>query len=145
MQTVTTFEPLRPWRTHPRETLAAAILGAIGLVALAGSSDAMPLLRRARTVRVLSIDAVPSEEGHGDVPGADIALFLARHGVNAVATRTPSAGIEAGDVILSHAADHSNDLIVMGAYGHSRLLQLVMGGATRTALRQMTVPVLMSH
>jgi nucleotide-binding universal stress UspA family protein len=108
-------------------------------------SDALPLLKRAAQVRVLTIDAEPSERGHGEVPGSDIALFLARHGVNAVATRTPSAGLDAGDVILSHAADHGNDLIVMGAYGHPRLMQLVLGGATRTILGQMTVPVLMSH
>ena len=44
MQAVSTFEPLRPWRTHPRETVAAAILGVIGLIAIAGTSDAMPLL-----------------------------------------------------------------------------------------------------
>ncbi len=108
-------------------------------------SDALPLLQRAKTVRVLAIDPTASAEGHGEVPSADISLFLARHGVNAVASRTPSAGLDAGDVILSHAADHGIDLIVMGAYGHSRLREVVMGGATRTVLRQMTVPVLMSH
>lgn len=59
MQTVTTFEPLRPWRTHPRETLAAAILGAIGLVALAGSSDAMPLLPKFATQAQAETVAAP--------------------------------------------------------------------------------------
>jgi nucleotide-binding universal stress UspA family protein len=50
-----------------------------------------------------------------------------------------------GDVLLSQAADSGCDLIVMGAYAHSRLHELVMGGATRTVLRSMTVPVLLSH
>jgi nucleotide-binding universal stress UspA family protein len=109
-------------------------------------SDALPLLQRAKTVRVLAIDPVSSAGAeHGEVPSADISLFLARHGVNAVAARTPSAGLEPGDVILSHAADHGVDLIVMGAYGHSKLREFVMGGATRTVLHQMTVPVLMSR
>ena len=60
MQTVTTFEPLRPWRTHPRETVAAAILGAIGLIALAGTSDAMPLMPQfARQAQVEATPALP--------------------------------------------------------------------------------------
>lgn len=64
MQSVTTFEPLRPWRTHPRETVAAAMLGAIGLVALAGTGDAMPLLPRFATqaeVEATPIKPLPTE------------------------------------------------------------------------------------
>lgn len=107
-------------------------------------TDSLPFLSTAQSVRVLAID--PRTSGsHGEQPSADISLYLARHGVNAIAARTPSAGIDAGSVILSQAADYGIDLIVMGAYGHSRLRELVMGGATRTILRQMTAPVLMSH
>ncbi|HEY4657998.1 MAG TPA: universal stress protein [Gemmatimonadaceae bacterium] len=108
-------------------------------------TDALPLLARASEVTVLTIDPDTTVAGRGGVPGADIALFLARHGVKAEAARTASDGVSVGNVILSRAADLGADLIVMGAWGHSRVRELVMGGATRTLLGEMTVPVLMSH
>jgi nucleotide-binding universal stress UspA family protein len=107
--------------------------------------DALPLLKRAEKVTVLSIDGEASRAGHGESPGSDIALYLARHGVNATVAQTVSASVDVGSVILSRAFDLGADLIVMGAYGHSRVREIVMGGATRTVLRSMTVPVLMSH
>jgi len=107
-------------------------------------ADALPLLQRAQSVEVVAFDAEPTEAGHGAQPGADIALYLARHGVKATAAQQ-RAGIDVGSQILSRAADTSADLIVMGAYGHSRALEFVLGGATRTLLQSMTVPVLMSH
>ena len=108
-------------------------------------SDALPLLKAAKKVTVLSIDGKESRAGHGESPGSDIALYLARHGVNAVAAQTVSASVEVGSVILSRAFDMGADLIVMGAYGHSRAREIVLGGATRTVLQSMTAPVLMSH
>ena len=108
-------------------------------------TDALPLLRSAATVTVLSVDARVSPESHGESASSDIALFLARHGVNTVAAQTVSASVDVGSVILSRAFDLGADLIVMGAYGHSRVRELVMGGATRTVLQSMTAPVLMSH
>ncbi len=92
-----------------------------------------------RSIRSLGPD------GHGDLPGADIALHLARHGVKAQAERTVSAGIPIGELLLSRAADLGADLLVMGAYGHSRVRELLLGGATRSILASMTIPVLMSH
>jgi nucleotide-binding universal stress UspA family protein len=106
-------------------------------------NDALPLLRRAQRVTVLSID--PGDHPDRRIPGADITLHLARHGVNAVAAQTRGADISVGDVLLSYAADVGADLIVCGAYGHSRLREMVLGGATRHLLQHMTVPVLMSH
>jgi nucleotide-binding universal stress UspA family protein len=108
-------------------------------------TDALPLLQRARRVAVMAIDPGSSPGVHGDSPGADLALFLARHGVQVEAAPTVSAGIDAGNVILSRAYDQGADLIVMGAYGHLRVREIVLGGATRTMLQSMTVPVLMSH
>jgi nucleotide-binding universal stress UspA family protein len=107
--------------------------------------DAMPLLARAEAVTVLVIDAEQSPFGHGDIPGADIALYLARHGVKAEVERTVSSGIGIGNTLLSRAADYGADLLVMGAYGHSRVRELLLGGATRTVLQSMTLPVRMSH
>lgn len=105
--------------------------------------DAIPLLKLATKVTVLSID--PEGEPGPRVPGADIALHLARHGIAAEADWTPGLDIAVGDILLSRAADLGVDLIVMGSYGHSRAREMVLGGATRHVLKQMTVPVLMSH
>ncbi|MGB9647427.1 MAG: universal stress protein [Stellaceae bacterium] len=108
-------------------------------------SDAMPLLTSAELVTVLTIDAREGPHAHGELPGADIAVHLARHGVKAQIERTVSAGLPVGEALLSRAADLGADLIVMGAYGHSRVREVLLGGATRSVLRSMTVPVLMSH
>lgn len=109
------------------------------------ASDALPLLQAASKVIVLCIDPHSSSYGHGAEPGADAAAWLARHGVKVTVQRdvAPDSGV--GGVILSRATDHAVDLIVMGLYGHSRLRELVLGGASRTLLSNMTVPVLMSH
>ena len=108
-------------------------------------TDALPFLQRAAQVIVLSVDGDASPGGHGESPGSDIALYLARHGVRAEAAVTGSGGLDIGSVILSRAFDYGADLIVMGAYGHSRVREIVLGGATRSVLKSMTVPVLMSH
>jgi len=108
-------------------------------------NDAMPLLAAADVVTVLTIDAREGPDAHGELPGADISLHLARHGVKAAVERTVSAGVPAGEVLLSRAADLGADLLVIGAYGHSRMRELLLGGATRSILQSMTVPVLMSH
>lgn len=101
--------------------------------------DALPLLARAEAVDVVTFDSA------GEIPAAPVALYLARHGVKATAARQKAPDIAVGEQILSRAADVSADLIVMGGYGHSRLRELALGGATRTVLEAMTVPVLMSH
>lgn len=108
-------------------------------------NDAMPLLAGASEVTVLSVDPVSSREAHGDIPGADIARHLGRHGVYARVESAPSAGVGVGDVLLSRAADLTADLLVMGAYAHSRVRELVLGGATRTVLDSMTLPVFFAH
>lgn len=105
-------------------------------------ADALPLLRRAEKVSILSVDPRGAEKR---LPGADIALHLARHGVTAEATTTYADGIGVGDALLSRIADLGADMLVMGAYSHSRAREAVFGGATRDVLDRMTVPVLMSH
>ena len=84
-------------------------------------------------------------DAHGELPGADIALCLARHGVQVDVQRLEGSDIDVGNALLSHAADRDNDLLIMGCYGHSRLREWVLGGATRTILHSMTVPVIMAH
>jgi nucleotide-binding universal stress UspA family protein len=108
-------------------------------------ADAMPLLARAEAVTVLVVDPHTGPDGHGDLPGADIARRLARHDVKAQVERTVSAEVPIGEALLSRIADLGADLLVMGAYGHSRARELLLGGATRSILASMTIPVLMSH
>lgn len=106
-------------------------------------TDALPMLARAAEVNVVAFN--PQGAPHGEMPGADIALFLARHGVKVNVSHERGTDIDAGNLLLSRAADLDVDLLVMGAYGHSRMQELILGGATRTILQSMTIPVLMSH
>lgn len=108
-------------------------------------NDAMPLLAAAETVTVLCVDPHEDRIAHGEVPGMDIAAHLARHGVKARVETTMSGEIGVGNTLLSWASDSGADLLVMGAYGHARVRELLLGGATRTILESMTLPVLMSH
>lgn len=108
--------------------------------------DAMPFICRAKQTSVVAIDALDDEPPGSRLPGADIAAAIARHGahVGTVEIEGVRAG-EIGDALLSRAADLGADLIVMGGYAHSRWRALALGSATRTMLRSMTLPVLMSH
>jgi nucleotide-binding universal stress UspA family protein len=106
-------------------------------------ADAMPLLQRAESVSVLAIN--PRRGDHGPQPGADISLHLARHGLKVEAQSLEAEDLSVAEALLSRMADEDVDLLVMGAYGHSRLRELVLGGVTREIFHQMTVPVLMSH
>lgn len=108
-------------------------------------SDALPLLKRAAQVHVVAFQPKISGGGHGEEPGADIGLYLARHGVKVTASAYENPQGDIGAQLLSRAFDLSVDLIVMGAWGHSRLREYILGGVTRTLLESMTVPVLMSH
>jgi nucleotide-binding universal stress UspA family protein len=104
---------------------------------------ALPLLAAADKVIVLIID--PKASRGREEPGADVAVWLARHGVKVTVQRDSAADSDVGGVILSRAADHDIDLIVMGIYGHSRMRERVLGGASRTLLASMTAPLLVAH
>ena len=108
-------------------------------------NDALPLLGGAKQVTVLAINPQRGVGEHGGVPAADIALHLARHGLKAEAAHTVAKDISEGEALLSYAADIGADLIVAGAYGHSRARELIFGGVTRTLIAEMTAPVLLSH
>jgi nucleotide-binding universal stress UspA family protein len=105
--------------------------------------DALPLLVDAQAVTVLSIGSTATIDN--EHRGADVTRRLARHGITATAAASIAKDADVGDVLLSRAADHGADLIVMGAYGHSRTREWLLGGAARHLLRHMTVPVLMAH
>ena len=116
-----------------------------GRAAARAVADALPLLVRAAAVEVLVIDAERRRAGHGQEPGADIARYLARHHAHVEVRRLSSGGEDVGRVLLSRAAAFGADLLVMGAYGHARLNELIFGGVTRTALHGASLPVLMSR
>jgi nucleotide-binding universal stress UspA family protein len=107
--------------------------------------DALPVLKQASSVQVVSVNPRPADFGHGDVPGADIALYLARHGVKVDVQHIETRDLDVGNALLSHVAGEAADLLVMGGYGHSRLREIMLGGVTRMILHDMTVPVLMAH
>tara|TARA_R110000772_G_scaffold231592_6_gene342719 strand:- start:34224 stop:35057 length:834 start_codon:yes stop_codon:yes gene_type:complete len=106
--------------------------------------DALPLLRAAEKVVVMVANPtkVPGEKRD---PGADIAAHLARHGVTVEASHVTSDELDVGNLLLSRAADMSADMMVMGAYGHARWSELILGGVTNVVLSHQTVPVVMSH
>jgi len=103
--------------------------------------DALPFLEKASAVDIVSVNTPENV----DFPGADIAEHLARHGVTVETEKAHTNGIDVGDLLLSMAADYGADTIVMGAYGHSRYREMILGGATRQVLKSMTIPVLMAH
>jgi nucleotide-binding universal stress UspA family protein len=108
-------------------------------------ADALPFLVAAKSVTLLVVDSNKRADRHGEEPGADIALYLARHGVRVEVEQASSRGSPVADIILSYAADHSMDLIVIGAYSHARSVEIMFGGVTRTLLKETPVPVLMSR
>ena len=108
-------------------------------------NDAFPFLRQAEKVTILTVNPEGVRKGKRDRPGAQIAAHLSRHGVKAEARELSVEGADVDDAILSQASDAGADLIVMGAYGHSRAREIVLGGATRAVFNDMTVPILMSH
>jgi len=112
-----------------------------GREAIRAASDAMPFLEKADKVTVFSVNP---EDKNTD-PGTAYCDYLKHHGINAESHYTVAEDIDVGDALLSAAFDKNIDMIVMGAYGHSRLREMALGGATRNLLEHMTVPVLMSH
>lgn len=108
--------------------------------------DALPFLSRAKQVTVLTINALSGEPASSRIPGADIAAVISRYGANVAIQEIEGVkDVPIGETLLSRAADLDADLLVMGCYGHSRWRELVLGGATRSILKSMTLPVLMSH
>jgi nucleotide-binding universal stress UspA family protein len=112
-------------------------------VAARAIGDAMPLLQRAGRVEVVIVTNEPGKQDQ--IEGADMGAHLARHELDVEVKCIAFGDIDVADVLLSHAADAGIDFIVMGGYGHARWREFVFGGVTRTILRSMTAPVLMSH
>ncbi len=107
--------------------------------------DALPLLRRAASVRVVAVDPKVGDLQHGELPGADIAAHLVRHGLRVDVAQVPRLGASTGAAILREAQEQGIGLMVAGGYGHTRAREFVMGGVTRTLFEDAKMPVLFSH
>ncbi len=107
--------------------------------------DAVPVMKDAKEVHVMAI--VPESDSKHNIShrGDELAAALARHDIKAHVSASWDEALSVGDTLISRAEDNNFDLIVMGCYGHSRLRESMFGGVSRNILREMKVPVLMSH
>ena len=108
-------------------------------------NDALPLLAKAAKVDLLIVLNEKTTGDQKEIRGVEMAKHLARHDVKVQIETIPAADIDVTNAILSHVADISGTLIVMGGYGHAKLREVILGGVTRDMLKSMTVPVFMSH
>jgi nucleotide-binding universal stress UspA family protein len=106
---------------------------------------ALPLLQSAKEVVVATVDAKPSAHGHGEAPGHDLARYLARHGVKVDVRNLDGLSHSAAAALRAACSDFGADLLVMGAYGHSRTVEFVFGGVTRDFLANPPAPLLLAH
>jgi nucleotide-binding universal stress UspA family protein len=106
---------------------------------------ALPYLKKAKEVVIASIDPFMTPDRDGQDPGVDVAAWLSHHGCNVTVSQFPSGGRETAECIHDRATEFGADLIVMGAYGHARMIQSVLGGTTRSMIEQTELPVLLAH
>jgi nucleotide-binding universal stress UspA family protein len=106
-------------------------------------ADSLPLLRRAKSIDIVVVTG--ERDKSGEITGTNMRRHLARHGINVEIKHITGGGAGVQNAILAHAAETGADFMVLGGYGHSRLREFILGGVTRSILRSMTVPVLMSH
>ena len=130
-------------RSHPFELGTVAVAWDFSRAAARSISDALPLLEKAKNVRVVTI----VDEKHMDTKHSaeELSKNLARHGIDIVLDKVEAKGKPIGSVLESYTLSHGVDLLVMGAYGHSRLRQFILGGATKSLLSKPPLPILFSH
>lgn len=107
--------------------------------------EALDVIEGAGEVRLVLIDPVDNASDYGAEPGADAAAFLARHGAKVTVDRIPSYGHSTDEILRRHAVDCAADLLVMGAYGHSRMRERIFGGVTKSMLDKPPVPIMMAR
>jgi nucleotide-binding universal stress UspA family protein len=130
----TTFSPknvLLAWNSKAESAKAA--------------KDALDILKQADAVHVVLVDPDSAFFKNGGEPGTDIAAYLSRHGVKVVVEQLTSGGRATQDILAQHALEIGCDLIVMGAYGHSRLRERIFGGVTATLLESSDFPIFMAR
>ncbi len=106
---------------------------------------ALDLIAKAESVHVVLVDPMADRRQNGEEPGADIGRYLAQHSASVSIDQLSSMGNPVADVLQQHATDISADMIVMGAYGHSRIRERIFGGVTLSMIEDASVPVFMVH
>lgn len=104
--------------------------------------EALDMLDEADEIHVTLVDPVADDLGQGAEPGSDVAAYLSRRGLNVSVDRLPSSGHPVAEVLRRHAVDTAAELMVMGAYGHSRLRERLFGGVTKSMLAAPPLPIL---
>ncbi|MBM2291096.1 universal stress protein [Sulfitobacter pseudonitzschiae] len=137
LNTLGTAEALQP--------KSAFVAWKSGVPAARAIRAALPALRTAQDVTVALFDPVSTVSQDGENPGSDVAAWLNHQGCTVAVQQYPSSGQDTGTAILKRAKEIAADLIVMGAYGHSRLRETVFGGTTQTLIEQRDRPVLLCH
>lgn len=107
--------------------------------------DSLCLASGSAEITIVTVDAKPGSLDHGDAPGLDIAAHLARHGMKVELRNEGGLGRSAHEVLMQVATDINADMLVLGGYRHSRLQQVLFGGVTRSMLRDVQLPLLLSH
>jgi nucleotide-binding universal stress UspA family protein len=147
----TLFESARPVLVIPENSRSTLRPKTILLAwdsrqeAARAAREALEVMKTAEDVHVTLVDPDAAPEANGAEPGADVALYLARHGVKVKVDQLPSAGRTVSAALQRHALDIGADMIVMGAYGHSRMRERIFGGVTRTMIEEAKVPLFMAH
>jgi nucleotide-binding universal stress UspA family protein len=134
-----------PERPHARPLALNTVVVAwdFSRAAARAVSDALPLLERAGQVRIVTVSGEKKIDTSRSAE--ELARNLARHGIDVVLDEVRAEGRTIGDVLAAHAASCSADVLVMGAYGHSRFREFILGGATRSLLASPPLPILFSH
>jgi nucleotide-binding universal stress UspA family protein len=130
-------------RPRPFELGTVAVAWDFSRAAARAVAYAIPLLEKAKKVRVVTV----LNEKHMDNKHSaeELSKNLSRHGIDVVLDRVDAKGRPIGDVLEAYVASHASDMLVMGAYGHSRLREFVLGGATKSLLLKPPLPILFSH
>lgn len=106
---------------------------------------ALPYLKEAKEIVIACIDPIVTAERDGQDPGTDVAAWLSHHGCKVTVSQFPSGKRDVAQCIQDRATEFGANLVVMGAYGHARMIQTVFGGTTKTMLEQTDLPVLFAH
>ena len=134
--------PERP-RAKPFELKTVVVAWDFSRAAARAIADAIPILEKANRVRIVTVaNEKVFDTKHS---GEELAKNLSRHGIDVVLDNVDAAGRSIGEVLETHAASWSADILVMGAYGHSRLREFILGGATKRMLSTPPLPILFSH
>jgi nucleotide-binding universal stress UspA family protein len=120
-----------------------AVAWDFGRAAARAVSDAMPLLEKAKKVRIVTV--VNEKKLDSKHSAEALAKNLARHGIDVILDKVDAGGRRIGEVFEAYTASHQVDVLVMGAYGHSRWREFILGGATKSLLSKPPLPILFSH